>query len=105
MGHYVNEKALRYQEYITREENIRHHTYREERTQFELLRAGDPRALDARRKASRENQPGRVSLDPLRNLKYLTVTPSPLPAAPLSREAWTKSAPMTSAICIFKKWT
>lgn len=74
MGHYVNEKALRCQEYITREENIRHHTYREERTQFELLRAGDPRALDARRKASRENQPGRVSLDPLRNLKYLTVT-------------------------------
>jgi len=46
MGHYVNEKALRYQEYITREENIRHHTYREERTQFELLRAGDPRGAD-----------------------------------------------------------
>lgn len=71
MGHYVNEKALRYQEYITREENIQHHTYREERNQFELLRAGDPRALEARKKAQENNTPGTVSLDPLRNLKYL----------------------------------
>ncbi len=74
MGRYVNEKALRYQEYITREENIRHHTYREERNQFELLRAGDPRALEARQKALANNQPGTVSLDPLRNCKYLMVT-------------------------------
>lgn len=74
MGHYVNEKALRYQEYITREENIQHHTYREERNQFELLRAGDPRALEARKKAQENNKPGTVSLDPLRNLKYLMVT-------------------------------
>lgn len=74
MGHYVNEKALRYQEYITREENVRHHTYREERTQFELLRAGDPKALEARQKARRNNTPGTVSMDPLRNCKYLMVT-------------------------------
>lgn len=74
MGHYVNEKALRCQEYITREENIQHHTYREERNQFELLRAGDPRALEARKKAQENNKPGTVSLDPLRNLKYLMVT-------------------------------
>lgn len=74
MGHYVNEKALRYQEFITREENIRHHTYREERNQFELLRAGDPRALEARREALANNKPGTVSLDPIRNCKYLTVT-------------------------------
>lgn len=73
MGHYINEKALRYQEYITREENIQHHTYREERNQFELLRAGDPRALEARKKAKENNTPGTVSLDPLRNLKYLMV--------------------------------
>ena len=74
MGHYINEKALRYQEYITREENIRHHTYREERNQFELLRAGDPGALEARKKAQENNTPGTVSLDPLRNCKYLMVT-------------------------------
>lgn len=74
MGHYVNEKALRCQEYITREENIQHHTYREERNQFELLRAGDPRALEARKKAQENNKPGTVSPDPLRNLKYLMVT-------------------------------
>lgn len=74
MGHYVNEKALRCQEYIAREENIQHHTYREERDQFELLRAGDPRALEARKKAQENNKPGTVSLDPLRNCKYLMVT-------------------------------
>lgn len=70
MGHYLNEKALQYQEYLTREEGRQHHTYREERNQFELLRAGDPKALEARQAAKR-NRPGTVSLDPLRNLKYL----------------------------------
>ncbi len=74
MGRYVNEKALRYQEFLSREEGRQHHTYREERNQFELLRAGDPRALEARQAAKRNNQPGTVSLDPLRNLKYLMVT-------------------------------
>ena len=72
-GHYVNEKALRYQEFITREENIRHHTYEEEMTQFDLLRAGDPRALEEHIRAKESDWAGRVSEDPLRNLKYLTV--------------------------------
>lgn len=74
MGHYLNEKALQYQEYLTREEGRQHHTYRDERNQFELLRAGDPKALEARQTAKRNNKMGTVSLDPLRNLKYLMVT-------------------------------
>lgn len=73
MGHYVNEKALRYQEFITREENIRHHTYEEEMAQYELLRSGDPRAMEEHIKAKESHWSGMVSEDPLRNLKYLTV--------------------------------
>lgn len=73
MGHYVDEKALRYQEFLSREENRRHHTYEEESYQYELLRAGDPRALEEHIRAKERNWNGTVSLDPLRNLKYLTV--------------------------------
>lgn len=73
MGHYVNEKALRYQEFLSREENRRHHTYEEESYQYELLRAGDPRALEEHVRAKESNWNGTISLDPMRNLKYLTV--------------------------------
>lgn len=71
--HLVSEKALRYQEYIAREENIQHHTYEEEQEQFALLRAGDPKALAARQHANKHHRAGIVSLDPLRNEKYLAV--------------------------------
>lgn len=73
MGHFISEQALRYQEYITRENNIQHHTYEEEMTQFEFLRAGDPRAMDEYAKAKANHWSGTVSADPLRNQKYLTV--------------------------------
>lgn len=73
MGHYVNEKALRYQEFLSREGNRRHHTYEEESYQYELLRAGDPRALEEHIRAKESHWNGTVSQDPLRNLKYLTV--------------------------------
>lgn len=72
-GHFVSEKALRYQEYIAREENIQHYAYEEELYQFDLLRAGDPRALEERRRAAARGQNGTVSLNPVRNAKYLTV--------------------------------
>lgn len=71
--HLVSEKALRYQEFIDREENIQHYTYEEELHQFDLLRAGDPRALEEHRHAREQGRTGTVSLDPLRNAKYLTV--------------------------------
>lgn len=70
--HFVSEKALRYQEFIAREENIHHHTYEEELYQFDLLRAGDPRALEENKRI-RGKQSGTVSLDPVRNAKYLAV--------------------------------
>lgn len=72
----VSEKALRYQEYLEREADVRHHTYEEELYQYELLQAGDPRALeeyDHSRNAP-DRRSGKVSEDPLRNAKYLAVT-------------------------------
>lgn len=73
--HIIDEKALHYQEFLEREADVRHHTYEEERGQFELLQAGDPRAMEEydRARNARDRRPGRVSDDPLRNLKYLTV--------------------------------
>lgn len=73
--HLVSEKALRCQEFLEQEAEIRHHTYEEENHMFELLGAGDPRALEEydRSANSSERRPGKVSEDPLRNTKYLTV--------------------------------
>ncbi|MBD5155596.1 MAG: helix-turn-helix domain-containing protein [Oscillibacter sp.] len=73
--HLVSEKALRCQEYMEREADVRHHTFEEENYQYELLAAGDPRALevfDSGQRAS-DRRAGKVSEDPIRNTKYLTV--------------------------------
>lgn len=73
--HLVSEKALRYQEYMEREADVRHHTFEEENYPYELLMAGDPRALEAfdSGQQSGDRQAGKVSEDPIRNAKYLTV--------------------------------
>ena len=41
----VNEKKLRYMEYVSRETGWRHHTHAEDMYQYELLQAGDMRAV------------------------------------------------------------
>lgn len=74
MGHgIISEKALRYQEFLAREAEVRHHTYEEENYQFDLLAAGDPRAVEEydKARAATDRHPGKVSPDPLRNAKYL----------------------------------
>ena len=73
--HLISEKALRYQEYLEREADVRHHTYEEENYQFELLYAGDHSALEEFDRAQRavDRRAGKVSEDPIRNLKYLAV--------------------------------
>ncbi len=73
MGHYVDEKALRYQEYLSREEGRRHHTYEEESYVHSLLLAGDARAMEEHIKAVNSDRAGTVSKDPVRNRKYLTI--------------------------------
>lgn len=69
----VSEKKLRYMEYIHRETTSRHHTNTEDMYQYDLLRMGDPRAVDAGRKMFSSELTGHISDDPLRNYKYLFV--------------------------------
>ncbi len=73
MENAVNEKKLRYIEFIHRETAVRHHTTTEEMYQYDLLRMGDPRAVDEGIKMFSSNLPGHISDDPLRNYKYLFV--------------------------------
>ena len=71
--HLVTEKALRYQEFISREEGRRHHTNDEDAYQYDLVRAGDPHAAEEHVRILFSDLPGQVSKDPIRNIKYLTV--------------------------------
>ena len=69
----VNEKKLRYMEYLQRENGVRHHTHTEDMYQYDLLRMGDPRAVEAGTKMFSSGLTGHISDDPLRNYKYLFV--------------------------------
>ena len=69
----VSEKALQYMELLNRETGNRHHTDTEDMRQYELLRAGDPGAVDEAVRMFSSNLPGHVSDDPVRNDKYLFV--------------------------------
>ena len=60
-------------EYIYRETASRHRTNTEDMYQYDLLRMGDPRAVDAGRKMFSSELTGHISDDPLRNYKYLFV--------------------------------
>ena len=76
--HLVSEKALRYQEFLNREEDNRHHTNEEDAYQYDLVRAGDPRAAEEHVRILFSDLPGKVSNDPIRNIKYLTVASATL---------------------------
>lgn len=69
----VNEKKLRYQEFLNREQGTRHHTDTEDMRQYELLRAGEPAAVEEAVRIFSSSLPGHVSNDPLRQYKYLFV--------------------------------
>lgn len=76
--HLVDEKALRYQEFLSREEEKRHHTSEEDAYQYDLVRSGDPRAAEEHVRILFSDLPGQVSKDPVRNIKYLTVASATL---------------------------
>lgn len=76
--HLVNEKALRYMEYLNRETDNRHHTLNEDEYQYALVRVGDPRAAEEHVRILFSGLPGKVSEDPIRNIKYLTVASATL---------------------------
>ncbi|MCI8632041.1 MAG: AraC family transcriptional regulator [Lachnospiraceae bacterium] len=69
----LTEKQLKYMEYIHRENDDRHHTVTEDMYQYDLLRIGDPRAIEEGVRMFSSDLPGHVSDDPVRNYKYLFV--------------------------------
>lgn len=69
----MNEKQLRYMEYLQRENGVRHHTTNEDEYQYQLLKAGDPKAGEETLKIIRSGLTGHVSHDPVRNAKYIFV--------------------------------
>ena len=69
----VDEKKLRYMEYLHRETAVRHHTNTEDMYQYDLLRMGDMKAVEEGVRMFSSDLPGHVSDDPLRNYKYLFV--------------------------------
>lgn len=73
MGKAVDEKKLRYMEYLHRETAVRHHTNTEDLYQYDLLRMGDMKAVEEGVKMFSSDLPGHISDDPLRNYKYLFV--------------------------------
>ena len=72
-GMTVDEKKLRYMEYIHREAGERHHTNEEDMRQYAMLRAGDPGTLEEADRMFASGLAGHVSDDPVRNCKYLFV--------------------------------
>lgn len=69
----VDEKKLRYMEYIHRETGERHHTNEEDMRQYEMLRSGDPGTVEESVRIFASGLAGHVSEDPVRNCKYLFV--------------------------------
>lgn len=74
----VDEKKLRYMEYIHRETGRRHHTNQEDMRQYEMLRAGDPGTVEESVRIFSSGLAGHVSDDPVRNCKYLFVASATL---------------------------
>ena len=70
----VDEKKLRYMEFINRETGWHHHTHAEDTWKFELLKAGDMRAVEEGILRFNSANTGHLSDDPVRNRKYLFVT-------------------------------
>ncbi|OZG60291.1 AraC family transcriptional regulator [Bifidobacterium lemurum] len=70
----VEEAKLRYLDFLSREDRVRHHRYVEEMKQYDLMRSGDGAAIAESVKLWDSGLYGHVCDDPLRNAKYLFVT-------------------------------
>ena len=62
-----------YQGYLNREKDFSHYPYDRDMMQYELMRAGDPKAVEVAREMMEPEGLGHLSDDPLRNAKYLFV--------------------------------
>lgn len=72
------EDIVAYREYLNRELSFRHHSYEREMRQYELMRAGDPAAVEESRRMFAGPSAGRLSGDRMRDLKYTFVASTTL---------------------------
>lgn len=77
-GKYVTVQEIRYEQFINRENAFRHHSYEEDMKQYDLLRRGDPEALAEAKRMFVADEQGRLSDDPVKNMKYLFVASAAL---------------------------
>lgn len=66
-------KEVAYMAFLNRENDKRHHYYAEEMKQYELMKAGDPSAVEESHYMMTSNLHGKLSNDPVRDCKYLFV--------------------------------
>lgn len=69
----IMEKKLLYMEFINRENDFQHFYYDEEMLQYELLRVGNPQAVEEGSRLFCSDMNGHLSEDPLRHYQYLFV--------------------------------
>lgn len=67
------DKQIACMAFLNRENNKRHHYYEEEMKQYELMKAGDMAAVDESSRMMTSCLAGRLSNDPVRNIKYLFI--------------------------------
>lgn len=67
------DKKIIYLEYLNRENNFHHHRYDDDMRQFEYLRNGDMRSLEATKKIMDSGEVGHLSDDPVKNMLYLNI--------------------------------
>ena len=73
MKHSIDEKQLRYLEFVHREAAVSHLSNAEEMRQTALLAEGNPKAVEEGTRVFASDKAGHLSDDPLRNCKYLFV--------------------------------
>lgn len=74
----IREKQLHDMEFRHREQDFQHYNYREEMLTYEYLKKGDMASLTQNDKLYASSQLGRLSGNPIRNLKYLFVASTTL---------------------------
>lgn len=69
----MNREKLIYQEFLRRENNVRHHKYDEEMEMYDLMKAGDMRAVELATVMFNSALCGHLSDDTVKNFKYLFI--------------------------------
>lgn len=70
----MNDKKLYYQQFLNREQDVRHHRYSEERNSHEQLAIGKEDAVEKSMRMFTSNYVGHLSKDPVRQNKYLFIS-------------------------------